>query len=298
VVGSTGGNQRRAATTAWFDELDLAPGSTPLQMALRRVRDRPWLVIDDRRRAELALRAELLEHRRAEVLALDQIPAEVGREVEGLVMAELATLGAGSRAPMDRRWHGLERAGRSVQEDLCLMRKEPAGWVLAGAVLCFPSRWRLADKLGQPLTAIHHPVEGYREALAAKVNRFFDRLGPEPVWRRNWFVHPDSSLFQPNRPPGGDPVIPSERALDELWVRSEYQTLRALRSTGWILFTIRIQQDPLSALLTTAERRARFRAYLEAAPAPVLAHRGLGADQVAALSGPVRESLPGPADPG
>ena len=45
----------------------------------------------------------------------------------------------------------LEAAGRLVQEDLCVITPGPEGPVLAAAVLCFPTRWRLAEKLGRPL---------------------------------------------------------------------------------------------------------------------------------------------------
>ena len=57
------------------------------------------------------------------------------------------------------------------------------------------------------MSRIHGPVEGYEEHLSKRVNNFFDRLGDEPVWRRNWFIHPDNSLYQPQRPLNGDPII-------------------------------------------------------------------------------------------
>ena len=176
--------------------------------------------------------------------------------------------------------HPLDRAGRLVQEDLCLLGPDRAGWVLEAASLCFPSRWRLADKLGRSQQEVHGPVEGYRATLATRVDRLFDRLGERPVWRRNWFVHPDPTLFQPERPAGGDPVVPAERCRDELYVRSERQTLRRLPDSGWVLFTIRTQQESLGALLADAGRLDRFEGYLAEAPAANQAHRGLAPAQV------------------
>ena len=51
----------------------------------------------------------------------------------------------------------LARAARLVPEDLCLMRADDGGrYVLAAAALCFPTRWRLAEKLGRPIE--YHPA--------------------------------------------------------------------------------------------------------------------------------------------
>ena len=57
-----------------------------------------------------------------------------------------------------------------MQEDLCLMQRGAAGYRLV-AVVCFPAHWRLADKLGRPLEAIHEPVPGFGERLAPTVDR-------------------------------------------------------------------------------------------------------------------------------
>ena len=47
----------------------------------------------------------------------------------------------------------LELAGLLVQEDLCIVQNDDNAPVLTAAVLCFPSRWRLAEKIGRPLAA-------------------------------------------------------------------------------------------------------------------------------------------------
>ena len=115
-----------------------------------------------------------------------------------------------------------------MQEDLCLLRRRDDGWYLEAASLCFPSRWRLADKIGRHITEVHGPVDGYVDQLASKVDRLFDRLTDRPVLRRNWYIHPDPTLFQPAPPPDGDPSSPQPDALATLVVRSERQTLRRL----------------------------------------------------------------------
>ena len=114
-----------------------------------------------------------------------------------------------------------------------------------------------------------------------KVTAFFDRLGPDPVWRRNWFIHPDDSLYQPDRPIGGDPIITSNDVGEKLFVRSERQTLRALDLPGWILFTIRVQQTPLKSLIDT--RKDEFTNWLKEAPESLHRQKGLQAEQVSEI---------------
>jgi len=274
---------------SWLDEIDLEPSSPWLAMKTRALGERPWLIVDDKRDAELALKAQLLLDRNAEVFAADGSSEEPSRETLDLVVAECARLGLDApgsglgsvpgSGSVPNRLHPLDLAGRLVQEDLCLLAPGPDGWVLAAASLCFPSRWRLADKLGRSQADVHGPVAGYGANLAPRVDRMFDRLGDRIVWRRNWFVHPDPQLFQPDRPVDGDPVIGAARCGAELYLRSERQTLRRLRETGWVLFTIRTQQEPLATFLADEARRERFVRYLTEAADDQLAHRGIGAAQ-------------------
>jgi hypothetical protein len=256
--------------TEWFDELDLDPASSWLRMGTRALGPRPWLVVDERAEDELALKAELLDQRRGDVLRCEPGADEAARDTLTLVSA-VTTTAPGITDP-------LERAARSVQEDLCLLRRRDGAWHLDAACVCFPSRWRLADKIGRPLIEVHGPTPGYDPHLTERVTRLLDRLTARPVLRRNWFVHPDGSLFQPVAP-GADPVVPDSEVADRLHLRSERQTLRRL-GCGWVLFTIRVQQDPLGVALSTADRRRRFADYVRSAPAADLRHRGMADAQV------------------
>lgn len=271
----------------WFDEIDLDPEGTWLRMGTRQLGGRPWLVFDDARERELGLKADLLAGRHDEVFALESDGSggeavHAAEETLGLVTAELLAADLPVDPPADGL-HPLDVAGRLVQEDLCLLRPAAERWVLAGASLCFPSRWRLADKIGLPMAAVHGPVDGYEEVLARRVDTMLSRLGSAIALRRNWFVHPDGSLFQPDRP-SVEPVIPAARCRQELHLRSERQTLRTLPETGWVLFTIRIQQAPLARFLDDAGRRAGFARFLADAPAAIATHRGLSPAQSAELS--------------
>jgi hypothetical protein len=106
--------------------------------------------------------------------------------------------------------------------------------------------WKLPDKLGSSLADVHGPVPAYADELAARVDRFLDRLRPDrPVWRRNWLIHDSPELHLPAPPPPSDAPL---EVPDGLWLRSERQTLRRLPTTGAVLFTIRTQQVPLAVV--------------------------------------------------
>lgn len=164
-------------------------------------------------------------------------------------------------------------AARLVPEDLCLLRAAPDGYRLVAAALCFPTRWRLADKLGQPMLAIHAPVPGYAAAIGAASDRVMAALDPaRPVWRANWSVLDAPELYQPQRlpqpalPAGGDPG-------QRLWLRSERQTLRRLPGCGDVLFTIRIRQCTLSQLCRVPGAAAQLLAQIDSMPHALKAYK-------------------------
>lgn len=276
----------------WLDEIDLDPNAPWLQMGTRALGDRPWLIVDNRRDAELNLKRDLLARRHHEVFAAESETEPASQRVLDLMVADLTAAGTPvDPAPATDR-HPLDQAGRIAQEDLCLLRRDPEGWMLVAASLCFPSRWRLATKMGHPLDTVHAPVTGYGDRLASRVDNLLDRLGTRIVWRRNWFIHPDAALFQPDRPTYPEVTIAAPRCLDELVVRSERQTLRRVddppspigeRHGRYVLFTIRIQQCPV-ATLAAGDRCDELVRFLAEAPPDVIAHRGLSPEQATELA--------------
>ena len=231
---------------AWLNEIDLRPKGPPIQMGTRKLGNKPWLLEDNQKEYELSLKAQLSEDPNKQVFLAQPGTQEAGEHVLSLISQ------AGTDLIPRSNIHPLERAGLSVQEDLCLVRRTSDGWSLEAASLSFPSLWKLSDKIGKNMAAVHGPVDDYPEFLEKKVNGFFDRLGRDPVWRRNWFIHSDNTLHQPDRPKD-EHIITSDSIGEKLFVRSERQTLRALEVSGWILFTIRVQQTPLQDLID--ERR-------------------------------------------
>jgi hypothetical protein len=209
-------------------------------MGTRQLDPTAWLLSDDDRERDLVRKAVLLDGRHAEVFAALDTAAVGAASIEVLELVLDAT-GQGTVPP---ELHPLDAAGRLVQEDLCVLVLRDGAPHLDAASLCFPSYWRLADKIGRPMADVHGPVAHYASELAPRVDAILARLRPDrPVWRRNWSIHDDPTYFLPDPTPPRD-VDPPEG----LWLRSERQTLRRLERTEAVLFTIRTQQTPLAVL--------------------------------------------------
>jgi hypothetical protein len=224
-----------------------------------------WLLADDEREADLATKARLLAERPTEVFAALDTPEVLAASTEVRDLVAAAT-----GAACDPELHPLDAAARVVQEDLCLLVLRDGAPHLDAASLCFPSYWRLADKLGRPLADVHDPVPHYADELGAKVDGFLGRLRPDRiVWRRNWSIHDDPTYFLPDPTPPRDAEVP-----DGLYLRSERQTLRRLRATDAVVFTIRTQQAPLAALAERPEVARRIAAVIEAWSDDAVAYKG------------------------
>ena len=172
----------------------------------------------------------------------------------------------------------LDLCGRFVQEDLCLMAPGPDGYTLEAASLCFPARWRLMDKMGLPMGAIHKPVPGYSEKLSRPVDSFFNRIDVDrPVWRVNWSLTTDPTMFQPVRQKhsASELSITSKNAGDKVYMRCERQTLRRLPDTGWILFTIKTYLDKVSKLHKYPKETQNLSSLLRSAPTTLLSYKNI-----------------------
>jgi hypothetical protein len=261
----------------WLDELGLdADGPPWLAMGLSRLDPADWLIPDEQRSDELAERHRLLSERPDEVFAALPGTEAAGEEVVLMVRTWFAEHRPGVVLPEDPpAIHPLEAAGRLVQEDLCLMVRHSDVHHLDAACLCFPSHWRLADKLGRPASALHGPVPRYDTELASRVDRYLDRLRPDALSRRrNWSVHDAPDLFAP-WPPAAPRRLEAGDVATGLWLRSERQTLRRLPRTGAVLFAIRVQQAPFGVLAGRPDVATRFAARLASQPAELTAMNGL-----------------------
>ena len=189
------------------------------------------------------------------------------------------------------RMHPLDLAARLVQEDLLIMlppNKKQKGWWLAAGSLAFPSRWNLKDKFRKTMDAIHAPVPFYKDELKTPTNKFFDKMPCDEIFaRRNWSLHDTPSLRQNETKPFiVKSSINSRNAGERLWLRVERQTIRKIKKTGAILFTIRIYVDPLKEIVKFEGVAKRLNKALSVLPPKMQAYK-----QSNAFSGSVQKYL-------
>jgi hypothetical protein len=260
------------------------PGPFKLRMGLSRLDLADWIEVDEQMSTELAEKRRLLAKRHQDVFAALPVAEDGAREVLELLAAHLPNAypqvyGRNGNLLVNRtteetwnlaeaRLHPLELAGRLVQEDLCLLGRasDESDYVLTAACLCFPTRWRLSEKIGRTLDDAHAPVPGYGKQLSHSVNGLFGRLRADhPLVRSNWSVVDSPVLYQPNGHGRAaySRVVTPENAGESLWLRVERQTLRRLPTTRDILFTIRVYVRSLSDLAKDADEAARLASALE-----------------------------------
>ncbi|ACJ01142.1 heme-dependent oxidative N-demethylase family protein [Rhodospirillum centenum] len=259
-------------------------------MGLRHLDPADWIRLDATWPDLLAERRHLLRERGAEVLLAPSGTEVAARDLlhrlASHLPARFPSLYARDGRMLLNRLTGesldvseappLETACLLVPEDLCLLRREAGAWRLAAGIVCFPNRWRLAEKAGRGLPGIHEPVPGYTERLAIPVDRFFDTLAPgRGVWRTNWSLNDDPALFQPGETAHlpADAGITAATAGDRLLLRVERQTLLALPESGAVVFGIRTYQRPLSRLSPAQARQ--FAAVLRDVPEDSARYKGL-----------------------
>ena len=238
-----------AGPPAWLDELQMSSGPPHHHMGTHATGLDEWLLADEARAMELALRSQLLDERRDVVYG-----ALPGSDAAAAATLELVTAWLDDRSiahdPPDPADPPLVAAGRLVQEDLCLMIHRDGSWHLDAGVLCFPTLWELHERMGLPTPRVHERVAHYDE-IESRVDRFFDRLPPDRVvWRRNFSVKPYPHLHVPvtksELPTEGHQVADDG---SPYWIRTERQTLRRLHGLPAIVFAIKIQTAPARVLL-------------------------------------------------
>ena len=214
------------------DAVRLRVGARPLDTS-------QWVSVEDADwTPTIAMKRALIAERPREVVACLEGAEEACDEVAAGIFSSLQlppTHESGLDALVDAALH--------VADDLCVLMPGDNGVPrLAAAVLCAPNRWRLAEKIGGTMSAIHEPVARYVDDLESPVNAMLMRLSVDkPVWRINWGISNHPSLFQPDIPPA---TLDMDAA--DMWFRVEWQTLRRLPLTGGILFTIRTYVEKLS----------------------------------------------------
>ncbi len=170
---------------------------------------------------------------------------------------------------------GCLNLGRVWEPDFLLLKPDDAGqFRLVAACVCFPSSWRLSEKIGQPLEAIHAPVPSLNPALGKVIHQFLAKLRPGPAWlRSNWGLSRSPELNQHparNLPPLNPPLT-----VEEVWLRIEHQALVALPETGGVLFGIRLEIISLREVKQHPEAARGLLRALRTMPEEIAAYKNL-----------------------
>ena len=253
-----------------------------LRMGLRPLDLAEWLEPDEHAADDLALKQQLVAERYDDVVAIVDEPTVHAACDELWSLVEPAARGFAGEGRHQRR-----SSQHKPDDHQLIVRRvgDPGGLggdgagrgrlVLAAACVCFPPRWVLATKIGKPMAAVHEHVAYYDEHLSLPVDSFFERLTVDrPMWRLNWNLMDDPTLFQPVA--GSAASVPADEVGDRIWLRIERQTLRRLPETGAIVFGIRIHQRPLSALATRPDELATLRTAIANLPPETFAYKSLG----------------------
>jgi hypothetical protein len=263
-------------------------GHDPLRMGVAAIEEAAWFELDECYAAQMAEKERLLAQRRADVLQALPAAGAAAHELQAAIAAwvtahrrDFVRQNGVVRCPDGRRvtlagTEPLATAARLVQEDLCLLEAGAGERLhLTGACLCFPSRWRLGEKLGHPMLDIHAPVPGLNPKLGATIDRFLSGLKSGVIYTRtNWSLTTDPALFQPEARPHA-PVTP-ETAGERVFYRVERQTLRRLADSGAVVFGIRVHQHSLAAFSALpAMRRALADAVAGLDPS-LIAYKSMG----------------------
>ena len=229
--------------------------------------------------APTASNAELIAQRRHWLCSDPQTYAALLPPGEALLeeATELASAWNGFLAPKSATpWQTCLALGQFWETDFLLLKCDADSEIrLYGGCLCFPSSWRLSDKVGKPIEFIHRPVPGLNQSIGQGIHKFLAALKPSTAsLRHNWGLsrspelnhHPDRVL----------PRLDANVRADEIWLRVEHQALVGLPKSGGILFGIRVVNHPLQDVKVDAIAAARLCRALETMSEEMARYKGLG----------------------
>lgn len=258
------------------------------QVGLKPLALQDWIEIDEHWDTHIRMKSEIVRDHRTTVLQALPGSEESCLELRDVLAEHLATrfperfkLDSNTLttpknkvfAPTQEAEQALEQISQWTQEDWAILSAKPPVRLEAG-VICFPSRWSLAEKIGLDSGGIHGPVPKY-ETIAKPTQSFLERLTVDrPMWRLNWTIHDSDILFCPAPHPskGG---LTAENILDKTWLRVERQTLRRLPKTGAAVFSIRTYLHLMNDVVDTPERIHQVHSSLMALSDESAAYKGM-----------------------
>ena len=243
------------------EALEISPfatGAFTWKMNTRSIEVNDWLQVDESREEDLLLKKK----------------GPVGNHLNGseptskklLETIESWRIQRSVSVPeLDVSLHPIDRCGRLVQEDVCLMERISESWILTAASVCFPTHWDPFSKIGLALDQIHQPVPRYEQDLMPRPGNFMDRISDGMiVARTGWSLTASSDLSLNSEDRTVDKHL--EKDPSELIVRVERQTLRKVPKSEAIAFTIRIHRWPLNVIRKDAELAKDLLVSLKAIP--------------------------------
>jgi len=211
------------------------------KMNTRSIEENEWLQIDNCREEDLSLKN--MGHVGNYLNGSEATSLKLFLTIESWLTERSVTLPV-----LDDSLHPIDRCGRLMQEDVCLMERISDHWTLTAASVCFPTHWDPFSKLGLPLDEIHEPVPRYEQDLIPRPGNFLDRISHKMiVARTGWSLTACSDLALDHE----KKVVKKDPS--ELIVRVERQTLRKIPNSDAIAFTIRIHRWPLHVIRDDAD---------------------------------------------
>jgi hypothetical protein len=254
-----------------------------LNMGLRSLEDALWIEGGDDLHQQIVERVELAENSREIVYqelpgyrpAIAELISRIAKNLSEfhhekyLVTSESVTYLPSNITVELSAPDILLKLAAIIGEDLVVLAREDNEWkIVAGAVL-FPSRWKLSEKIGKGMDAVHTPVPGFAEALAPYMTATFDKITADrPVWRKNWSLHSTEDLHQPTS-------IHEAAAPENYWWRTERQTLTRAACGEFLYFTIRNRAEPLKWIKEDPQSASFFAETLESLRPETIEYKGL-----------------------
>ncbi len=233
--------------------------------------------------------ADALQERRAWLTSDPDPYVAAPRPAAGLIasfgdwVAPFRRLSSDTSLSPDPRTAVIE-LGTSLVADFVLLERAADGlFRVAAGCVCFPSSWRLQDKLGMTLQVVHAVVPGLNAALGARIDQLLAGLKPgKCIGRSNWGVAASPELNQHSD--RGLPAPTAETPPEAIWLRREDQLLAVLPESRGIVFGIRIEQTALTTVLQSPLWSQRLARGLATMPAELLEYKRLEAVQPALLA--------------
>jgi hypothetical protein len=254
-----------------------------LNMGLRSLEDALWIEGGDDLHQQVVERVELAENSREVVYqelsgyrpAIAELISRIAKNLSEfhheryLVTSESVTYLPSNITVEFSAPDILLKLSAVIGEDLVVLAREDSEWkIVAGAVL-FPSRWKLSEKIGKGMDAVHTPVPGFAEALAPYMTATFDKITADrPVWRKNWSLHSTEDLHQPTS-------IHEAATPENYWWRTERQTLTRAACGEFLYFTIRNRAEPLKWIKEDPQSATFFAETLESLRPETIEYKGL-----------------------